>query len=61
MTTHKIQLRHSNGPISIIVEFLPVIEQVKMQRLNTNFYNKVIPGIIRKISIPTRTFLFAIN
>ena len=47
MVPRKIQLKHSNGPISIIVEYLPEMEQLKMQGLNTDFYSKVIPGILR--------------
>ena len=56
----RIQLKHAHGPISIIVEFMPAMEQLRMQGLNTDFYNKVIPYILRKIPI-SRTFFFAEN
>ena len=49
MQPRKIQLKHANGPISIIVEYLPDVEQLKMQALNLDFYKKVIPGILKKI------------
>ena len=55
----KIQLKHSNGPISLIVEYLPEIEQIKMQGLNKDFYGKVIPGMLRKISNPSFSFVFS--
>ena len=58
MQPRKIQLKHPHGPISIIIEYLPDVEQLKMQALNSDFYKKVIPGILRKILI-SRTFLFA--
>ena len=45
MSACKIQLKHPHGPISIIIEFLPEIEILKIQGLNTDFYGKVIPGL----------------
>ena len=56
--TCKIQLKHPHGPISIIVEYLPKVEQIKLQGVNTAFYGKVIPGLVRKIK-KLRTFNFA--
>ena len=53
----KIQLKHSHGPIMIIVEFLPEIEQLKLHGLNKDFYDKVIPGIQRSFS-NLKTFFF---
>ena len=53
-----IQLKHAHGPISIIIEFLPEIEQLKLQGLNTDFYDKVIPELQRKI-LNLTTFMFA--
>ena len=53
-----IQLKHPNGPISIIIEYLPEMEKLMMQGLNTDFYHKIIPVLLRKISNP-RTFIFA--
>ena len=38
-----IQLKHPNGPICIIIEFLPEMEKLRIQGLNTDFYNKIIP------------------
>ena len=60
MQSRKIQLKHANGPISIIIEFLPGMQQLKMQGLNTDFYNKVIPFILRKIYV-SREFIFVEN
>ena len=53
-----IQLKHSNGPISIILEYLPEIERLLMQGLNKDFYSKVVPGILRKISNPSFSYVF---
>ena len=44
-----IQLKHPHGPISIIIKYLPEIEQIKMQGLNTDFYKKVITGLLRNV------------
>ena len=51
-------MKHPNGPISIIIEYLTQIEQLRMQGLGSNFYNKIIPVLLRKILIQ-RTLLFA--
>ena len=58
MVSRQIQLKHSNGPISIIIDYLPEMEQLYMQQVNKNFYNKVVPGSMKKISFP-KTYLFA--
>ena len=58
MQTRKIQVKHPHGPIMIIIEYLPEQEQLKMQGINKDFYDKIIPVVMRKISIP-RTYLFA--
>ena len=60
MSDCPIQLRHPHGPISIIIEYLPEIEQMLMQGVNKNFYDKIIPALLEKVSIP-RTFFFANN
>ena len=57
MSTCRIQVKHPHGPICKIIEFLPEIEQVKMQGIDKNFYNKIIPIIQRQILI-TKSFLF---
>ena len=54
-----IQLKHSNGPISIILEYLPEIERILMQGVNKDFYGKVVPGILRKISNPSFSYVFS--
>ena len=57
MQPRRIQLKHPHGPICIILEYLPELEQLNMQGVNHDFYEKVIPGILRKFNLP-RAFLF---
>ena len=60
MSPCNIQLKHPHGPIMHIVQFLPEIEQLKMQGLSKKFYKKIIPVLLKKLSI-SKTFYFAKN